>query len=134
MIDPARARSTIPKMKIRVLMAGLLLAACTKGPSSATTRVEAKASDPEPPARIDLSDYDRSCNVDADCVVVHPQPCAKCGCADSPIAASEEPRFRKAIAPVTCPSEDPWPDVDCGACMPMEAYCEAQTCTARPAG
>lgn len=84
-----------------------------------------------PPAPIDLSGYDRSCKSDADCVLVHSQPCAKCGCASEPIAASEQLRFAQEIASFRCPPYDPWPDVQCGSCMESTAYCDAGRCQAR---
>ena len=87
----------------------------------------------EPPPPIDLSGYDRSCSADADCTVVHPQPCAKCGCTDDPIATKELTRFREAIGAVKCPDKDPWPDIDCGACMDYVAYCDAGQCKSKPA-
>jgi hypothetical protein len=85
-----------------------------------------------PPAPIDLSGYDRSCSADSDCALVNPQPCAKCGCTDEPIAVKEQDRFRKAMSDVKCPDYDPWPDIDCGACMDYEAFCEAGQCQSRP--
>lgn len=100
----------------------------------ATRELEAEPTTPErepPPKPVDLSGYDLTCSKDEDCAVVHNQPCAKCGCADTPISAKEFDRAREAIAAVKCPPDDPWPGVDCGACMPMEPYCEAGQCKAR---
>jgi hypothetical protein len=82
----------------------------------------------QPPAPIDVSGYDRSCKSDADCMLVHTQPCAKCGCASDPIAVRERERFSQAIAAVRCPSHDPWPDIDCGACMEPDVHCDAGQC------
>jgi hypothetical protein len=83
-----------------------------------------------PPAPIDVSGYDRTCASDADCVVVHVQPCAKCGCGQHPIAASEHEKFRAAIDAVKCPPHDPWPDIDCGDCRAATPRCEQGQCTA----
>jgi hypothetical protein len=84
-----------------------------------------------PPAAIDISGYDRSCKSDADCILVQTQPCAKCGCASDPLAASERERFNEAMAKVTCPPYDPWPNIDCGSCMQPTVVCEAGQCTTK---
>jgi hypothetical protein len=84
-----------------------------------------------PPAPLDMSGYDRSCSQDAECVVVHNQPCAKCGCGQDPINGKEVGRFREAIAAVQCPPYDPWPNIDCGDCMEPTAYCDAGQCKVR---
>jgi hypothetical protein len=95
-------------------------------------RCEAKQEKREPPpAPIDVSDYDRTCKTDADCIVVHTQPCAKCGCGDDPIAASEKQRFDEAIAAVKCPPYDPWPDIQCGDCRDALPWCDAGQCKAK---
>jgi hypothetical protein len=82
-----------------------------------------------PPAPIDVSGYDRTCTSDADCIVVHTQPCAKCGCGQHPIAASERERFQAAIGAVKCPPYDPWPDIDCGDCMSPTPVCAEGQCS-----
>ena len=84
-----------------------------------------------PPAPIDLTDFDRSCQADADCVVVERQPCTKCSCPSAPISRREAARLEVAMQGVKCPSYDPWPDVDCGACSSVEAYCHDGQCSAR---
>jgi hypothetical protein len=84
-----------------------------------------------PPEPLDLAGYDRSCSTDEDCVVVHNQPCAKCGCGNTPISAKEHARFREALAAVECPPYDPWPNIDCGDCRPETPMCEAGQCTVR---
>jgi hypothetical protein len=81
-----------------------------------------------PPAPIDLAGYDRSCSQTSDCVVVHNQPCAKCGCGHDPINVKEVDRFREAIAAVKCPPYDLWPDIVCGDCMEPTPVCDAGQC------
>jgi hypothetical protein len=84
-----------------------------------------------PPPTIDLSGYDRSCTKDEDCALVHDQPCVKCSCPDNALNVKAVDRAWQAIMAVSCPPYDPWPNVDCGACQPLEAYCEAGQCKAR---
>jgi hypothetical protein len=92
-------------------------------------RCEAKKVEREqPPAPIDVSGYDRSCKTDANCIVVHTQPCAKCGCGNDPMAVRELKRFQEAMAAVKCPPYDLWPDIDCGDCRDAIAWCDAGEC------
>jgi hypothetical protein len=98
-------------------------------PVCKSRRCEVKMIKREPPPEgIDLSGYDRSCTTDADCVVVHNQPCAKCGCGSDPINAKEVERFREAIAAVKCPPYDLWPDIVCGDCMSPTPVCDGGQC------
>jgi hypothetical protein len=117
--------------RVSLLAFGLLLA-CTQKPGSSAGDGKPEAERKPPPAPIDLSGYDRSCAADSDCTLVNPQPCAKCGCTDDPIAVKEQDRFRAAMSDVKCPDYDPWPDIDCGSCMDYEAYCDAGQCQSRP--
>lgn len=84
-----------------------------------------------PPAPIDTRKYDRTCKVDADCTLVNPQPCDKCGCASTPIASREQSRFADAMAKVECPPYDPWPNIQCGSCVSPEVFCNAGQCATR---
>lgn len=87
----------------------------------------------EEPDVVDLSEYDRSCNHDADCILVDSDPCGKCGCASEAISASQGERFQKASQAIKCPPYDPHPDIQCGSCMEYEPHCNDNQCTARPA-
>ncbi len=71
------------------------------------------------------------CEVDSDCIVVQPQPCAKCECAGAPLAAREAGRFRDAVGAVVCPPYDLWPGEDCGGCVDRTVFCDSGRCSTR---
>lgn len=89
-------------------------------------------SDEAPPAPIDLSGYERACKTDADCILVHAQPCSKCGCAEDSIAASEQQRFQQAIAAVKCRPCDFGYDIECADCTEPAFGCDAGQCKTKP--
>ena len=98
-----------------LLGAVLLLAGCPRG-------------EPRDPA-----DYDRSCTVNSDCVLVFERSCpCECDCR-SPLGAvnvNEEERFNKDEEARPCPQRLPGTCVQCDCAFePHEARCVGGTCT-----
>ncbi|MCB9751763.1 MAG: hypothetical protein H6713_17450 [Myxococcales bacterium] len=112
-----RPRSLIPSLL------ALTLAACSPS-DPASKRVG------DPPSSVDLTDFDRRCMSDADCQLVHPDPCSHCGCASAPIAAREHERYITQRDALVCPEVDPEHRVDCGGCPGFRAVCKDQQCAA----
>ncbi|NVB80495.1 MAG: hypothetical protein HOV81_19030 [Kofleriaceae bacterium] len=105
-------------------------------PPSGSSRTPIDADRPidaSPRARVerdvDTSGFSRACKADADCRLVETAPCNRCGCATTPIAASEEPRFKAAIAELgDCEAVQIW---GCFECEKLAPACEAGQCIAK---
>jgi hypothetical protein len=73
---------------------------------------------------IDLSTYDQSCNQASDCTEIRTGTICtgQCVCGDSPVNASEQSRYAKAIAPITSSG------LGC-SCIGFAPQCIHHTCT-----
>lgn len=71
--------------------------------------------------------FDKTCDVDDDCVVVAYAGCGPCGsCGDLAINTAARAAFDEANQ-VSCPPSPP-SSVVCGACPELRATCEAGGC------
>lgn len=82
---------------------------------------------PEP--SLNLSDYDRSCAFNTDCVLVGLSPCGACDCPSIGIAQTSKEAHQRDYDAAVCGPRD---DVVCGPCAPDLPSCEAGVCTTRP--
>jgi hypothetical protein len=104
-------------------------------PPKPTTAVEPPPPEPpEPPpvVAVDLTGYSRTCKKHADCMLVKSNWCSRCGCANEPIATSEEARFYAAARALECPPSEPLPGgAGCGGCIIHRPRCKQGTCVAK---
>ena len=78
---------------------------------------------------LDPADYDQSCTVDADCVLVHAgSPCTCNTCANDAIRQSDLPAWQSAIAAAEC-GDLACPPIDCAE--PLVAACIGASCVAQ---
>jgi hypothetical protein len=75
---------------------------------------------------IDANDYDRSCTLDEDCMVIFVGDTCGCSCDTSAINVSDRDAYLD--------DSDPGPtcDIQCGACAAAEAVCAQGVCKSVP--
>lgn len=80
------------------------------------------------PKSIDLGDYDRTCAVDADCVLATGgDVCRVCACPDGAINVKDQDAYAadRAAEQNLC---GPLPAIACGACIQQKAACQGGMC------
>jgi hypothetical protein len=78
---------------------------------------------------IRASDYDQSCSVDADCMVLYTGDFCGCGCSTDGINVSERDQVQQDRAAISCGHGGA---PQCGPCPGAEAYCDVGRCKTRP--
>jgi hypothetical protein len=79
---------------------------------------------------VNPGDFDRTCTVATDCVVVKRAGCDPCACATEAIASKEMAKFDEALGKLKCPEPDL--GVVCSPCQLYAAGCEKGGCVAIP--
>jgi hypothetical protein len=111
-------KHVLPGLSLLVVV--LALPACDKGSTPAAGS-----------AVLEASDFDQSCEVDTDCVLVPAgELCGSCpACPIEPIAASAEPDFRARLDDVDCRTTQPRKGFECEPCPMRIPRCDDGTCT-----
>jgi len=93
------------------------IAICSSGSCNTTPKVS-----------ITASQFDQSCDVDADCMLISTgQVCSTCNCARAAINVSDAQAYQQAVGDVDC---NPGPEA-CDCAPPDEAWCNDSTCDVR---
>lgn len=85
-----------------------------------------------PETTIAVSDYDSSCALDSDCLLIREgDVCAPCGCADAAISASSRDAYERDVERIEplC-DEEQLGDVACGPCPQVHPVCLDGACQA----
>ncbi len=79
---------------------------------------------------VDMTGFDLACRGDADCTLVRPSPCGRCGCESTPLAKKDLSAFDTARKAIECPPPVPVPGgAGCGGCPGHHAVCRDGRCT-----
>ncbi len=99
------------KTRLPHLCVALLLATCS-------------SSSEDQPVDISPADYDQTCDLDEDCMLIFAGDPCSCSCDYAAINVADKDEYFDDLPDGDC-------DIQCGACEGVEAFCDAGQCGVR---